>query len=152
MSAEIETLHVPFRRDFLIPRGIVHTYHRPDQPTGGTIGDADFILYAMNHCLHIEFKDKLTAISAGQVKRHAELARVGIRVHICRALQPAIELTLAWLATLGEIAAIEPVGKGMTAAIEPGLVRFGASVFRRTEGRLEHVRVATPADSALPSV
>lgn len=103
MSAEVETLHVPFRRFLYGLKGIAYTYHRPDKPTGGTIGDADFILYgAGSRCLHIEFKDKDTPISAGQKKRHAELAAIGIHVHIIRDLSTAEMLVIEWQRQLGE--------------------------------------------------
>src|SRR5258708_3172881 len=51
-----------------------------------------------NCCLHIEFKDKLTKISASQVKRHAELAEVGTHVHICRKIESATTLVEDWIA------------------------------------------------------
>lgn len=96
MSAEIETLHLPFKK-FLETSRIPYTYHRPDMPTGATRGDADFILYRGSLALHIEFKDKETRISTDQKKRHAELAAAGVKVHILRSLQIAIETVYHWL-------------------------------------------------------
>lgn len=104
MSAEIKTLHVPFREwlDTTQAGRIAYAYHRPDKPTGGTKGDADFILYAQNRCLHLEMKDKDTAISTNQRQRHNELAKVGITVHVVRDLRVAVEMATAWRDTIGE--------------------------------------------------
>lgn len=99
MSAEIETLHRPYR-DWLVKYGVCFTYHRPDRPTGATLGDADFILYNSNRVLHVEFKDKLTRVSAVQKARHAELLRAGCVVHICRSLDHALRITQEWLGTI----------------------------------------------------
>lgn len=109
MSAEIQILHVPFRRELDKLRGIIaYTYHRPDAPTGGTLGDADFVIYgAGSRVLMIEFKDKETKISPTQKDRHAELAAVGIKVHIVREISIAMELLSSWRSTLGKVLSID---------------------------------------------
>lgn len=96
MSEEIQTLHVPFRKWLSAQPGIAFTYHRPDLATGGTLGDADYVCYKDGRCIHIEFKDKNTPISASQKTRHAELAAAGVKVHVIRSLDAAIELVNAW--------------------------------------------------------
>lgn len=93
--SEVSTLHVPFG-SFLRSAGIPYTYHNPTRPTGATLGDADYLIHWQGRCLHIEFKDKDTKVSATQERRHAELMRAGCRVFICRTLNDAIELTKAW--------------------------------------------------------
>ena len=102
MSAEIATLHVPFR-EFLRRGKYAYTYHRPDRPTGATLGDADFILYCANRVLMIEFKDKETKVSKVQVQRHAELAATGTIVHILRELPAAITLVTEWRSMIGAV-------------------------------------------------
>jgi hypothetical protein len=144
MSAEIETLHRPFAAWLTKLRGqVAYTYHRSDKPTGATLGDADFVLYAASRCLHIEFKDKETRISPAQVKRHAELAAVGVTVHILRDLDAAIALALEWRRTLGMAGQL---ATGKPALPERNLRIFGNSVLEYRDGSLHHVRVATPED------
>ena len=116
MSAEIATLHVPFR-EFLEREKFAHTYHRPDRATGATPGDADFILYCANRVLMIEFKDKETKVSAAQVKRHAELAETGTTVHILRELPAAMALATEWRSMIGVVVP-PPVAAARPAADE----------------------------------
>lgn len=109
MSAEIETLHKPFRA-WLDKYGVCYTYHRPDKLTGATLGDADFICYNSNRVLMLEFKDKETRVSNVQKKRHAELLRAGCVVHICRTLSKAMVLTTEWLGTFSQLpSAVTPL-------------------------------------------
>lgn len=148
MSAEIETLHVPFRAA-MKTLGIPFTYHRPDRATGATPGDADFVLYWRGACLHIEFKDKETKVSKVQKDRHAELARAGVTVHILRELPAAIELARAWRDTVGELPPPEP----LAIFEEPELRRIGHSI-RRPDGNggWTHVRLATERDAGVPGL
>lgn len=149
MSAEIKTLHVPFREwlDTEQKGRIAYTYHRPDQPTGGTKGDADFVLYAGNHCLHIEMKDKDTAVSANQVQRHNELKTVGITVHIVRDLAIAIRLATEWRSMIGNVV-VKSVNQ-----VEMDLCQWGRGVFRRgPSGAIQHVRPMGPGDENLPKL
>ena len=142
MSAEIETLHKPFIAWLAKLKGqVAYTYHRPDKPTGATLGDADFVLYCpSSRVLMIEFKDKETKVSASQKKRHAELLQCGIVVHICRDLDSAIRLVLAW--------------RGLSADEKPSRSEVlthnlrvrGNGVFEYRDGALHHVRVATNDD------
>lgn len=142
MSSEIQTLHRPFLAWLEKLRGqVAWTYHRPDRATGATLGDADFVLYCQpGRCLHIEMKAKDTRVSASQKKRHAELLQCGILVHICRDLDTAIRLVLAW--------------RGMSADTKPSRSEVpthnlrvrGNGVFEYRDGALHHVRVATNDD------
>lgn len=143
MSAEIETLHKPFRAWLEKLTGqVAYTHHRADRATGATLGDADFVLYSTGRCLHIEFKDKETHISAAQKKRHAELARCGTCVHIIRDLQAAINLTLEWRSQVGTVAPVE-------AKPTHDLRVRGNAVFEYRDGQLYHVRVATENDKIM---
>lgn len=143
--SEIETLHRPFMR-FLDEQGILYIRARSDVESTIAEGHPDFTLIAGNRCLMIEFKTKDGALSAKQKERKAALEKTGSRVHVIRDLAIAVELVQAWRSSLGEIV---PVGQPKT---EPGLVRFGAGVFRVGErGALTHIRVATAADAAIPA-
>ncbi len=97
MSAEIETLHKPFRKWLDGQSDFAYTYHRPDKPTGSTLGDADFIIYgSSSRCLHLEFKDKETRVTAIQTARHERLKSIGQLVFVLRDLTSAIEIIEAW--------------------------------------------------------
>lgn len=145
MSAEIETLHRPFIAWLAKLRGqVAYTYHRPDRATGATLGDADFVLYCYpGRCLHIEMKDTKTTVSASQKKRHAELLQCGIVVHVCRDLDTAIRLVLAWRGL-----DIESKPDGSENPTKNLRVR-GNSVFELRDGELYHVRVATNNDKLI---
>lgn len=143
MSAEIKTLHVPFRKWLNEQVGVAYTYHRTDRATGATVGDADFSLYAGGRVLFIEMKDKATKVSAGQKRRHAELAAVGCVVHIVREIGVAIELATEWRRQIGT----NYTTPSRTAGVTGGeLVIFGRSVFEDRGGQLHKIREVTEAD------
>lgn len=144
MSAEIDTLHRPFIRFLATTSGLAYTYHRPDQATGTTLGDADFAIYAQGRVLFIEFKDKETKVSKVQKERHADLLAIGCRVHVIRDLQPAIDLVLEWTRMAPELPT-SPV-------VPTALWRWGDGVFRHENGGYRQIRIATPADANLPNL
>ncbi len=144
MSAEIKTLHLPFRK-WLEGEGILYSYNRSDQPTT-IVGDADFLIHRNGRCLMVEFKDKETPVSKGQKERHAALALAGCRVFVMRRLSDAIELVRAWLdATAGDAVPI-------LRSAEIKLRQSMGFVFEQRNGRWESIRRATNSDSALPAL
>lgn len=144
MSAEIETLHRPFQQ-WLKSEGIPYVCARSDRESTIAAGHPDFTLLSQGRALLIEFKDKEGRLSKDQEDRIAELERAGCKVHVVRNLAIAIELATAWRSTLGTI--LIPEKK---AEPEGNLVRFGGAIFRHENGRMAHVRPATPADSCIP--
>jgi hypothetical protein len=129
MSAEIETIHKPFI-DWLDTQPVCYAYTRSDKPTTARWPEADFIVFRAGACIHLEAKDKHTAISASQQKRHAMLAAVGTRVFIFRSCAYGIELVTAWLTMLGEAGKPRPIASGrcyIKATREHGSAIFDAT-------------------------
>lgn len=144
MREEIDTLHTPFAK-WLRDEAIPFIRARDDTESTIAAGHPDFTLLCKGKQLMIEFKTKDGKTSKDQVDRKAELEKAGNTVHLVRSLPVAIELTTAWRGTLGEVLAMAPKP-------ESSLVRFGHAIYRRVNGRLEHVRRATPADDSIPAL
>lgn len=77
--AWLDKLQVPYRHD------------RTDKRTVTTVGEPDFLICWMSHCLFIEFKVGKNQLSAEQEKRIAYLRRSGNKVVVARSLEEAIE-------------------------------------------------------------
>jgi hypothetical protein len=103
-------------------------------------GEPDYFLIMNGKVLALELKTAKGRLSAAQVKRHAEYGRTGTCVHVCRDLDTAIRLVLAW--------------RGMSADEKPSrretpthnLRVRGNGVFEYRDGQLHHVRVASNDD------
>src|SRR4051812_13093020 len=111
--SEIKTLHEPFMR-WLKDMRLPYTRSRSDMATTGQCGDADFMVHHQGRCLMIEFKTKEGKLSAGQVKRHAQLKEAGCPVYVVRDLEPAMLLTREWMNTLPVPAAAQSTGRIIT--------------------------------------
>lgn len=149
MSSEIDTLHIPFKQ-WLEDAGICYTYHRPDRPTGATLGDADFMIHRNGRCLMVEFKDKNTAVSESQIDRHAELLRHGCEVFIVRELERARVLVVQWLSAMD--LPIEPRVDRAASLV----CRFNGNIFKRQSAKQgagwSFVRKEVLDDLALPTM
>jgi len=145
--SEVKTLHIPFAK-WLREAGVAFTYHRPDRATGATIGDPDFVLYRSGRVLMIEFKGPKTRISAGQLKRHAELAANGCPVHVIREIGIALGLVIAWKRQCGIPATPPPPASASGPYCAPHR-KWGMAVYAATG---EAIRRATVLDlAAYPS-
>lgn len=147
MSAEIETLHVPFLSflDGLKP-GVEYTYHRPDRPTGSTLGDPDVFIFSRNSVLFIELKDKETRISKSQTDRHAVIEAAGCHVHICRSLEHAQTLVTQWRDSIGQVPERTPVAQ------RKRLCRLGGFIYEDGPTGYVQLRKATADDVGIPGL
>lgn len=95
---EVKTLHQPFAkfvRDSLPHVRLIRA--RSDQRSTIAKGWPDFTLIAKGiGPLLIEFKGDKTPVSTDQKKCHADLASIGLPVHVIRDLEIAITLTREW--------------------------------------------------------
>lgn len=131
--SEIETLHKPFMR-FLCEHGIPFVRARSDQKSTINKGHPDFTLLLGKFCACIEFKWKSEKEKPDQKERIAELQAAGVTVVVIRDLAVAIEFTLAWKATLGEIV---PTGK--KADVPKEEVVNGMRLRRRDDGTYDRI-------------
>lgn len=147
MSAEIETLHLPFIA-FLKTAGLPYVNARSDRESTIAAGHPDFTILKSGRSLLIEFKDKGGKLSPDQKRRIAELEKAGNKVHVLRDLAQAERLVVEWSNP------IEPIVLTPLAVQTAGLVRFGQAVYERNEktGALTRVRTATGADSMIPEL
>lgn len=146
MSAEIETLHVPFKK-FLKGERIPYVNPRSDCESTIEEGHPDFTLFLGNHTFLIEFKTDKGTLTAAQIRRKAELERAGNTVHVVRDIGVACELTLEWRRQLGAVLAAAAAQAPQPSAAERGeLVLFGAKVMRLEGAVMNEVRFATEQD------
>lgn len=142
MSAEIDTLHLPFIA-FLKKAGLPYVNARSDRESTIAEGHPDFTILKGGRALLIEFKDK-GQLSAKQKRRIAELEESGNKVHVLRELPAAYRLVTEWANPIE----VMPVATGTLAKVNAGLVRFGRAVYARDQksGALSRVRTATEQD------
>lgn len=76
--------------------GLPFFRQRMDKAATGTKGWPDFTICENGRCILIETKFGKGKLSTDQVFCHAELAKSGCRVFVCRELSAAIELVQAW--------------------------------------------------------
>lgn len=145
MSAEIETLHVPFAK-FLREQRIAFIRARSDKPSTIPKGWPDFsVIHPRLGALLIEFKYKDGVLSKDQKECHAVLQSVGFRVNVIRDIGTAVELVLAWKSGIKE--------NLLTPEEAQTLRRHGGSIWKKEpSGSYRQVRLETERDSHIPKL